>query len=157
MHVGVLFVMLGHLLTAAWGVRFDAKLAVGERLDVTPGFSVTLASVRSSTDDAGYYNAWEAGLELTAPGAAPRTAVLRPVEPVYLDTGLVPTGVYFKSINPDRDRPGMGSALVRVCRDPGAAWALLGGVLVLGGGIAFVAARFGPRPTVRPGRHHEEA
>lgn len=135
MHLGVLFVMLGHLLTASLGTKADVRLETDHKAQVTDEVSIGLKEVRSKTDEAGYETDWEARIVLFYGGSSiGEEEFLRPARPIYAGQ----TGFYLKSIK-NGDAP---SALVRVCRDPGALWALIGGSLVAAGGLGFIYGRF---------------
>jgi len=97
--------------------------------------SIALEDVRVQEDKNGYVVDWEAKVRWTGDGNQTDALSLRPVHPLYFGS----YGVYTKSVNVDKDG---SSALIRVSRDPGAPWALLGGLLLCVGGGAFVYGRF---------------
>jgi hypothetical protein len=132
MHIGVLFIMLGHLLTASMGFKSDVLLKQGERRAVAGNAEVALQEVKVWKDRNGYDIDWEAKLEWTEGGTRTETA-LRPVHPRYI--GMF--GLYSTSVSMEPER----SALIRVIKDPGAAWALLGGFLLSLGGAGFLYGR----------------
>jgi hypothetical protein len=132
MHIGVLFIMLGHLLTASMGFKMDLLLKQGESRAIAGTAEVALQGVKVWKDANGYDTDWEATLEWTEGGKRTATA-LRPVHPRYIGMfGLYSTSV---SLEPER------SALIRICKDPGAVWALLGGFLLSAGGAGFLYGR----------------
>ena len=135
MHLGVLFAMLGHLLTASLGVKLDVDLRTGEQKAVSRTAAIALEDVRVQEDGNGYTVEWEAKVRWVENGKTSEARSLRPVHPVYF--GIY--GLYSKSVNVDKDG---SSALVRVSRDPGAPWALLGGILLSLGGFGFLYGRF---------------
>lgn len=135
MHIGALFVMLGHLLTASLGVKLDIDLKRGETKRVAGTSSIFLADVRESADENGYAVDWEANIRWIEDGATSEVMKLGPARPVY--TGNY--GIYSKSVAVSADG---ASALFRVSRDPGAGPALFGGILLCLGGLGFVYGRF---------------
>lgn len=135
MHIGVLFVMLGHLLTASAGVKLDIDLRAGEAKPVAGNLSILLEDVTVREDANGYAVDWEAKLRLLENGTRSEELSLRPAHPLY----RAGYGLYSKSVVKDARE---SSALVRVSRDPGALWAFLGGALLSLGGAGFVYARF---------------
>jgi hypothetical protein len=135
-HIGTLFVLLGYLLTSAYGTRTDVLVKKGEEGSLSPSVSVYLENLGVKTDEQGYFIDWEASLRLVEGDKAVDVKVLRPVHPVYFGG----YGLYFKSISMG-DEP---AALIRVCRDPGAGWALLGGSLLLIGATGALYSRFRP-------------
>lgn len=130
MHLGVLLVMLGHLLTAWIGTRVDVPVTKGADAVVTEGVALRLMDVRTRTDENGYDTDWEADIE--ADGIK---GTLRPARPM----GVHGAGLYLKSVTMLKGEA--PTALIGVARDPGAAWALLGGLLVSAGGAGFVLTR----------------
>lgn len=138
MHIGVLFAMLGHLLTASLGVKMDIDLKQGEAKEVSGNAAIALDGVRVQEDANGYVVDWEATVRWVEDGLPSEARSLRPVHPLYVGG----YGLYSKSVNIDKNG---SSALIRVSRDPGAPWALLGGVLLCIGGAGFLYGRFGGR------------
>jgi cytochrome c biogenesis factor len=134
MHLGVLFIMLGHLLTASIGFKTDMRIKEGEKKVVAGEIELYLEDVKVQTDKQGYYTDWEAKLWWFENGEKVKEEVLRPVHPLYFGQ----FGLYFKSVSIEPEP----SALIRVCRDPGALWALIGGVFLSIGGLGFVYGRF---------------
>ena len=137
MHIGVLFIMLGHLLTATLGEKMDIDVRKGETAPVGNAAAITLVDVRETTDENGYAVDWEATLQWVENGAASAPHRLRPARPLYFGA----YGLYTKAV----DAGPQASAWIRVSRDPGAPWALVGGLLLSLGAAAFLYAR------VRPG------
>lgn len=133
MHAGVLFIMLGHLLTASTGFKADFLFARGEKKVVAASSALTVTDMRLRTDEAGYVYDWEADILWQGPGKQTEESVVRPVHPVYFGQ----YGIYIKSVSAE---PAL-SAQIRVCRDPGALWALIGGLLLAAGGICFLCGR----------------
>jgi cytochrome c biogenesis factor len=134
MHIGVLFVMLGHLLTASIGFKADMNINKGEKKTVTGNIAVSVDDVKVKTDQNGYYTDWEAKLAWFENGQKKHERILRPVHPLYFGE----FGLYIRSVTMEPET----SVFIRVCRDPGALWALLGGALLLLGGLGFIYGRF---------------
>lgn len=135
MHIGALFIMLGHLLTASMGIKMDVDLGKGETKQVAGDASIMLEEVTVREDANGYAVDWEAKLRWIEGGVRSDTVGLKPAHPLRFGS----YGVFSKSVVVD---PNGSSALIRVSRDPGAPWALLGGVLLCIGGAAFIYGRF---------------
>ena len=133
MHIGVLFIMLGHLLTASMGFKMDVLLKEGEPKVVIGNKTLLLQDVTVRKDHQGYDADWEARL-LWDDGGDVRITSLKPLHPRYFGQ----FGLYSKSVSSGPEK----TALVRVCRDPGALWALLGGVLLSIGGVGFLCGKF---------------
>ncbi len=136
MHLGVLLVMLAHLLTAVFGMRADVQVAEGARGEVAPGIEVFVSDVIAEVNEAGTETRWLAEIELFKEGKVIAQRAIAPARPVLLE-GL---GLFFSTFN-EGDKGRAPSVTMRVTRDPGAKWALVGGVLVTLGGIGFVWSR----------------
>lgn len=134
MHGGILFIMLGHLLTASAGFKTDINVSEGEKKAVSGSIAVSAEDIKVRTDENGYYTDWEARLSWFEDGQKKYESILRPVHPVYYGQ----FGLYMRSVAME---PG-ASVLIRVCRDPGALWALIGGALLSLGGLGFIFGRF---------------
>lgn len=132
MHMGVLFIMLGHLLTASYGLRSDVLLKEGATHSLSSGRSVRLDRVTAVEDENGYFTDWEA--KVTLAGVTGETGkLLKPARPAY----FAGTGLFLKSVTVVEER----TALIRISRDPGAPWALAGGILLVLGGVLFIYGR----------------
>jgi hypothetical protein len=138
MHVGVLFVMLGHLLTAWQGTREDLLLEEGQSAVLTGGLVMSVLRVGIDGEKEGYYDDWQARLVFTGEGGNMKERILRPVSPVSMGG----SSLFFRSITlPPKDSGQRPSALIRVVRDPGVIWALAGGLLLVIGGVGFLATK----------------
>lgn len=138
-HLGVLLVMLGYLMTAWVGTREDVLLKEGQAHELPGGISMTLVKVGIDAQKRDYYDDWVAEISI-ADASRERTASLRPVEPVREGNVML----FFKSITLKGKGAETSSALIRIVRDPGAPWALAGGLMVVMGGLAFVITRSRP-------------
>ena len=136
MHLGVLLVMLGHLLTGAMGHRADLLISEGSSGEIAPGLEVRVVHVGEESNEAGTAIRWLAVLDIYKDGTMLEQRDLVPTRPVYVD-GF---GLFFDTFN-QGGRGETPSAVIQVTRDPGALWALAGGVLVTLGGIGFIYSR----------------
>jgi hypothetical protein len=134
MHIGVLFIMLGHLLTASTGFKTDMVIYKGKEKPVTRDIKILLDDISVKTDENGYYTDWGAELRWVEKGEKTQERILRPVHPVYFGQ----FGLYIQSVTLEPEE----TALIRVCKDPGALWALIGGLLLSAGGLGFIYGRF---------------
>lgn len=135
-HVGVLLVLLGYLLSSAFGTRTDMLFVKGEARQVSPNGAIFLVDVSARTDEAGYFTDWRATLRWQGEGVDSGAVVLRPARPLR----MAGYGLFIRSITMGGERP---SALIRVTRDPGVYWALMGGVLLLFGSVGVLWLRLG--------------
>lgn len=139
MHMGILFVMLGHLLTAWQGTREDVLLKEGQSVDIGgQTLSVLHVGLGPDIEKKDYYDDWQASLLLTGSDGRTMETLLMPVRPVSVKG----TTLFFRSITlPMKDSADKPSMLIRVVRDPGVLWALGGSILLVLGGIGFLATR----------------
>lgn len=135
MHIGVLFIMLGHLLTASIGMKDDILIKTESPPQVIQGLMVSLSDVQVVTNEEGYDIDWTAVIKIKDSAGGNRSLTLKPARPVY--AGQI--GFFVQSVTKDENET---SALIRVSKDTGALWALVGGILLSAGGIIFVYAKF---------------
>lgn len=132
-HIGVMMIMIGHLLTASLGIKMDIFLEKGKTERVTENTSVGLEDVEVVNNEDGYVVDWTTRVLLSSKGKKYRL-VLKPSRPVYRE-GL---GFFVQAATKDEQET---SSLVRITADPGAPWAFIGGAIVVVGGIMFLFAR----------------
>ncbi len=133
-HVGFLFILLAHLLGAGWGYRLSGFMPQGTLAQGLPeGRALHLVEVRVDTDERGFPTDWSASVVLYEKGVKVKTGVLGPNRPLFYK-GM---GVYLKNIDFRRGP----AAILMVNRDPGAVWALVGGVLFLLGSTVLLVLK----------------
>lgn len=133
MHIGVLFVMLGHMLTAALGHKADMTIEKGMERQVAEGITLGLNGIDVITDQEGYVTDWTLNISWGLPDGTKGKGMVRPVRPLYAGGYLI----YTKSVETgEKD-----SALIRICMDPGAPWALAGALVLCAGGVLLAAGR----------------
>lgn len=131
-HVGFLFILLAHLLGAGWGYRLSGFMPQGALAQGLPeGRALHLVEVRVEVDQKGFPTDWSASVVLYESGVKVTSGVLGPNRPLFYK-GM---GVYLKNIDFSRGP----AAILMVNRDPGAVWALVGGILfMLGSAVLLV-------------------
>ncbi|TAN43949.1 MAG: hypothetical protein EPN22_08645 [Nitrospirae bacterium] len=137
MHIGALLMLFGNLLTASAGFKADILLKAGEVRTVLEDKAVRLESVSVETDKNGYPTNWEAGLRWIENGSESVEHKISPTHPLYFGQ----YGIYSQAVS-----AGEKTALIRVCKDPGAIWALAGGLLLIAGGLGFFYSHFYVKP-----------
>ena len=128
-HIGFLFILLAHLLGAGWGYKVSGALPEGSYARLPEGRTVYLRSIRADVDPRGMPEGWSAEVTLYDNNGQLDSGTLGPNRPL-LYRG---TGVYMKSFGLE-PRP---YALLLVAKDPGAIWALIGGVLFMLGSVTL--------------------
>ena len=124
-HIGFLFILLAHLLSSYGSSRETGLVANGTVVPLAGGISVLFEEIKAEADSSGYISDWSAGISYLRDGARFKNDVIRPNSPSFYG-GL---GIYIKTV---RFQP-YPVALIEVSRDPGALWALVGGILFLVG------------------------
>ena len=133
-HVGFLLILLAHLLGAGWGYRLSGMLPEGASAQIPGDRVLRLDALRVHPDPAGYVAGWEASVSLVRGGRQVASGILAPNSPLFHEG----TGIYLKSF--DLERGPMAFLLVH--RDPGAPWALAGGILFIIGSIIIAVVKW---------------
>ncbi len=133
-HIGFLFILLAHLLGAGWGYKVSGALPEGSYARLPEGRTVYLRSIRADVDSRGMPEGWSAEVMLYDDKEQLASGILGPNRPL-LYQGM---GVYMKSFELE-PRP---YALLLVAKDPGAIWALIGGVLFMLGSVTLLALKW---------------
>ncbi len=132
-HIGVMMIMIGHLLTASLGLKMDLFLEKGKTARITGNRIVGLNDVEVVMNEDGYVVDWTTYIWLKTNGKR-YNLILKPSRPVYR-AGL---GFFVQAATRDEEEI---SSLVRITADPGAPWAFIGGAIVVVGGLMFLLAR----------------
>jgi hypothetical protein len=132
-HIGFLFVLLAHLLSSYGSSRETGFVADGTVVALEDGTSVFFEEIKAEVDSWGYISDWSAGVSYLRDGARFKNDVIRPNSPSFHD-GF---GIYIKTV---RFQP-YPVALIEISRDPGAIWALVGGILFLAGMTTLLALK----------------
>jgi cytochrome c biogenesis protein ResB len=133
-HVGFLFILLAHLLGAGWGYKLSGVMPEGAFAPLPEDRAIQLHQVRAAADRRGYMTDWSAEVSLYENNQLVKSGTLGPNSPLFYNG----TGVYLKSLDFDRGP----AAVLLIARDPGAVWALVGGVLFLLGSITLLALKW---------------
>src|SRR5512135_238915 len=132
-HIGFLFVLLGHLLSSYGSSRDTGFVAKGSVIRLANGTSVRFETIDAEADPSGYITDWSAGVSYLREGSRFKSDVIRPNSPSF-HGGF---GIYIKTVS---FQP-FPVALIEVSRDPGALWALIGGILFLVGMTTLLALK----------------
>ena len=129
-HAGFLFILLGHLLSAVSGYKLSGMLPEGAAANLPEGRILGLEKIDVQTDPQGYMTDWTASILIQEKDSVVR-GVLAPNKPVF-HSGIA---VYIKTLSFDSGP----AAHLLVVKDPGAVWALAGGILfVLGSSVLLL-------------------
>jgi hypothetical protein len=119
-HAGFLFILLGHLLSAVSGYKLSGMLPEGAAANLPEGKMLGIEKIDVKMDPEGYMTDWTASILIQEKESVVH-GVLAPNKPVFHD-GIV---VYLKSLSFDSGP----AANLLIVKDPGAVWALVGGIL----------------------------
>jgi cytochrome c biogenesis protein ResB len=129
-HIGFLFILLAHLLSSYDSYQGMAMVREGDRLPLPDGITVAVDGIHAAMDPRGFISDWSADIRYVR-GDQPATGgTVRPNEPL-LYGGF---GLYIKTV---KFEP-YPIALIQVSRDPGAPYALIGGIFFLIGMITLL-------------------
>jgi hypothetical protein len=129
-HVGFLFILLAHLLSSFGSFKGTTFVFRGTMLQLPNGQDVVFDDINIDKDESGYISNWSAHIRYFRNGRHLASDVILPNDPSFQE-GL---GIYIKTV---QLRP-FPTALIEVSREPGAIWALLGGICFLVGMVTLL-------------------
>ncbi len=130
-HIGFLFILLGHLLGAGWGYKVSGTMREGTFARLPENRALYLRAIHAESDDRGFLKDWSAQVVLYENKSEVAAGSLGPNRPLFYNG----TGIYLKSF---QMRQPQSIAMLLVAKDPGALWALLGGILFIIGSVAVL-------------------
>jgi cytochrome c biogenesis protein ResB len=133
-HAGFLFILLAHLLGAGFGFKLSGMVPEGAYASLPGDLALRLHRIDVRTDGDGHVREWAADVSVYEHNRPVKRGALGPNAPLFYGG----TGIYLQSLNFDR---GPAAVLV-VAKDPGAAWALAGGVLFMLGSITLLMLKW---------------
>jgi cytochrome c biogenesis protein ResB len=133
-HIGFLFILLAHLLGAGWGYKLSGVMPEGAYAPLPEDKAVQLHRIHVQADSLGHVTDWSAEASLYENNQLVKSGTLGPNAPLFYEG----TGIYLKSLNFDRGP----AAFLVVAKDPGAPWALVGGILFMLGSILLLALKW---------------
>lgn len=129
-HIGFLFILLAHLLSSLGGYKLSGPVPEGMAVKLPNGQVFRVFDLNARPSPEGYILDWDASIMFISEGKPVKTEKLSPNKPAFFG-GL---GYYLKEI---RFEPSP-VALMEVSREPGAPWALAGGIFFSLGTVALV-------------------
>lgn len=133
-HIGFLFILLAHLLGAGWGYKLAGLLPEGALGRLPENIGLHIQEIRVESDAKGYMKDWAVKVALYENNVLVKNGILGPNQPLFYKG----TGIYVKTLNFERGP----AALLLVAKDPGAMWALVGGILFILGSITLVVLKW---------------
>ena len=132
-HIGFLFMLIAHLSSAAGGFKTFAVAAEGTPLEMPDNSVVQIKQITIAMDSYGYLYDWAVDVEYWYNGQVIKKERLLPNKPVF-HKGV---GLYVKDLRAFPNK----MVLLEVSREPGAVWALVGGILFMTGTIALLVLK----------------
>ncbi len=133
-HIGFLSILLAHLLGAGWGYKLSGALREGAAAQLPEKKTLYLRSVHADIDPRWGPRDWSAEVTLIENNQPVASGTLGPNRPL-LYKGMA---IYMKSFELE-PRP---YAVLLVAKDPGAIWALVGGILFILGSLSHLALKW---------------
>ena len=132
-HIGFLFMLIAHLSSAVGGFKTFAVGAEGTSLAMPDNSVLQIKGISISLDSYGYLYDWAVDVEYRDNGQVLKKERILPNKPVFLKG----VGVYVKDLRAFPNK----MVLLEVSREPGAIWALVGGILFMTGTIALLVLK----------------
>jgi hypothetical protein len=129
-HIGFLFILLAHFLSGYSSFRGTAVVYENSGLRLPNNNDVLFKRITADTDPMGYIKDWSADIEYFKDGRFLKADRIRPNSPSFQD-GL---GIFIKTV---QFQP-YPAAMIEVSKEPGALWALIGGILFMLGMITLL-------------------
>jgi cytochrome c biogenesis protein ResB len=132
-HIGFLFMLLAHLLSAAGSYQNFTVAMEGNMFGISDDTVLKIKDINILLDHDGYINDWNVGIEYLRKGKESSAETIAPNHPSLL-MGL--------NINvKDLQAYPYKAVLLQVSREPGAVWALAGSVLFMVGIMTLIALK----------------
>lgn len=125
-HIGFLFMLLAHLLSATGSMKGSAAVREGGGIILPGGVVLKVKTIAVLAGPGGFPMDWRAEVQYLSGDRKLKDDYIGPNRPSFYK-GL---GVYIKDVRP-------GAALFEVSREPGAPWSLVGGALFMAGTLAL--------------------
>lgn len=125
MHIGFLFILLAHFLSSSGSFKGITYAYQGSVFQLPNTLEVRFKSVSADVDASGYVKDWAADIEYFKDGKTLSEDRILPNSPSFKE-GI---GIYIKTVKVSP----FPVAMIEVSREPGALWALVGGILFMAG------------------------
>lgn len=132
-HIAFLFILLAHLLSTIAGYKTSGILPERGFARLPEGRGLYLEKIDVQTSG-GYMQDWSAKVSVYENNRPVKSGALGPNQPLFYKG----TGIYLKSLNYDRGP----AALLLIAKDPGAVWALIGGILFILGSVPLLVLKW---------------
>ncbi len=130
-HIGFLFILLAHLLSAFGASQRNFNVMEGSRVRITSDTILKIDKIDIDIDYYGYTTGWKVEVKYISGNDVLRTDRIMPNAPSVFN-GF---NVNIRNLKPYPQK----IALLQINREPGAMWALAGGILLIIGIVILVA------------------
>lgn len=132
-HIGFLFILLAHFLSSSGSFKGSATAYEGMVLRMPNNIDLRVKEIKIVISPSGYISDWAVDIEYLLDSRKIKEDFLKPNSPSFYD-GF---GVYLKDIQASPFK----AVLLEVSREPGAVWALIGGIFFMTGTITLLALK----------------
>ncbi len=132
-HIGFLLILLAHLFSSYGSFKATAVAYQGTVLALPDGSEVLFRDVRAAADPSGFVTDWSADISYAVQGQETSRDTIRPNRP-SLRNGM---GLYIQTV---RIGP-FPVAIVELSKEPGAGWALAGGLFFFVGMVMLLIVK----------------
>jgi len=133
-HIGFLFILLAHLLSAIGASQEMAVAQEGSLVRISGDNTVLrVQDINMSFDYYGYLTDWDVSVEYLSDGKVFQRDIIRPNDP-SVQMGF---NINVKDLRPFP----VEAVLLQINREPGALWALIGGILFMAGIVTLILLR----------------
>ncbi len=129
-HIGFLFILLAHLLSAIGASQKTAVAVEGTHLNISNSIVLKVTNINIYLDYSGYVEDWAVNVEYLSGGKMFQEDIIRPNDPSARE-GF---NINVKDLRTYPDE----AVLLQINREPGALWALVGGILFMVGIIILI-------------------
>lgn len=129
-HTGFLLMIVAHLMSSLGGFKSFEVAMEGTLLNISDNEVLRIKTINISADPDGYIQNWAVDVDYLADGKTAEKERLLPNKPLF-HGGI---GVYVKDLRAYPDR----AILLEMSREPGAIWALVGGILFMTGTVTLL-------------------
>jgi len=127
LHVGVVLVLFGHMVSAVSGYKQDVPIKLHEKR-IVRGHVLELVNLESLKIEGEDSTRWRVGLVIDG-----KAATLEPAQPAFIDT----IGYFAKSASENTR-----SALIGLVSDPGMGWEIAGAVCFILGALGLFVMQY---------------
>jgi hypothetical protein len=132
-HIGFLFMLLAHLLSAFGASQRNANVSEGSRLSISSDTVLKVEKINIDIDYYGYVTDWKVDVKYISGNEMVQADRIMPNSPSVF-RGF---NVNIRNLKPYPQK----IALLQINREPGAMWALAGGILFIIGIVILIALK----------------